>query len=518
MILGRAPAPEPLFSTGIAAVMMFACAAALAQPHGSSLYERLFGDQERAVRATPDPKDDLALAATLVEYARRTSDDGHLQRELLDHAVSLCLPRSPESPEVEAVGDLMAGVDPARKLALDEQVLELLAQRYHANTKEPRAAVAYLSRLLSRAELEKDNPVQAISYYRRALAVADAQRSANSALLRTRIERLEQRQQALQEVERLRVLVDAGDDGKRARLALLLLAEFNEPGQAAAAATGCDASRLYSLAAKAHEGVALSPADHLELAVWIESLAPSVSVGGRRVLLGHAQRSFASSIEGNTKRDGSFLEATVGLERVRAAITILPAEATVNAPLTAAMLLGGSAEFLGLTASGTRFAFILDISGSMDAGVGFGTAKRIDGLKAELGKSLEGLQPNACFFVALFSSNAVPMGGRTEWVGATDAGKAWARRTVPLIAADGATEPMPAFKMVFTLRPKPDAIYFLTDGEFNPEYANQIARLNAEYRIPIHCITFFSRDGEATMRRIAEESGGSFAHVSGAGK
>jgi len=176
---------------------------------------------------------------------------------------------------------------------------------------------------------------------------------------------------------------------------------------------------------------------------------------------------------------------------------------------------GGAASFFGVEARGTRFAYICDISGSMDAGVGTASTRRIDILKAELGKSVEALLENAHFFVSLFSSSATPMGGRMEWIAATDAGKTWSRRTVPLIAAEGSTEPMPAFKMVYTLRPKPDAIYFMTDGEFNPDYAAQIARLNAEYRIPIHCITFVSREGETTMRKIAADSGGTYTHVPG---
>lgn len=179
---------------------------------------------------------------------------------------------------------------------------------------------------------------------------------------------------------------------------------------------------------------------------------------------------------------------------------------------------GGAASFFGVEARGTRFAYIVDVSGSMDAGVGTGTLKRIDILKAELGKSLDALLENAYYFVSLFSSPPPkPLGGRLEWVQSSDSGKQFQRRTVPLIVAEGSTEPVDAFKMVFSLRPKPDAIYFMTDGEFNEEYALQIARFNAEWRIPIHCITFVSREGEKTMRKIAADSGGTYTHVAGPG-
>lgn len=179
---------------------------------------------------------------------------------------------------------------------------------------------------------------------------------------------------------------------------------------------------------------------------------------------------------------------------------------------------GGAASFFGVEARGNRFAYIVDISGSMDIGVGVGDVKRIDLLKTELAKSIAALLENAYFFVALFSTDARPMGNRAEWVLASDAGKAWARRTVSLIIADGATEPINAFKIVFRMRPRPDAIYFMTDGEFLQDYVKDIAKMNAEWRIPIHCITFISREGEVNMKRIAEDSGGTYVHVAGPGK
>src|SRR5207248_843954 len=77
---------------------------------------------------------------------------------------------------------------------------------------------------------------------------------------------------------------------------------------------------------------------------------------------------------------------------------------------------GGAASFFGVEARGTRFAYIIDISGSMDLGVGTADIKRIDILKAELSKSVDALLENAFFFVALFSSDAKPLGGRMEWI------------------------------------------------------------------------------------------------------
>jgi len=114
-----------------------------------------------------------------------------------------------------------------------------------------------------------------------------------------------------------------------------------------------------------------------------------------------------------------------------------------------------------------------------------------------------------------FASGAQPLGGRSAWREATTGGKVWARKHINAINAGGGTQPLPAFQEVFNVRPRPDAIYFMTDGEFNAEVASEIIRLNSRRRIPIHCITFVNRDAEELMRRIASHSRGTYTHVEG---
>ncbi len=177
---------------------------------------------------------------------------------------------------------------------------------------------------------------------------------------------------------------------------------------------------------------------------------------------------------------------------------------------------GGAASFFGVEARGTRFAYIIDISGSMDTGIGIGEMKRLDLLKTELRKSIQALLENAQFFVLTFSDDAKPLGGRIGWSPGTEAGKTTANRLIANIVSEGATMPLPAFEMVFrNLRPRPDAIYFMTDGEFDPDVALRVGRMNSEYRIPIHAITFISDQGQDAMKKIAKESGGTYTHVPG---
>ena len=172
---------------------------------------------------------------------------------------------------------------------------------------------------------------------------------------------------------------------------------------------------------------------------------------------------------------------------------------------------GGGASFFGVEARGTRFAFIVDVSGSMQAN------GKIEALRQELTQSISALADNAHFFVVLFSTDAKVLGGRTTWQPAGAPGKRWARGLIETISADGNTVPFPAFQIVLGMRPRPDAIYFMTDGEFDEGLVDQLKLMNRGVRVAIHCICFETRESEAHMKRIAKDSGGTYTFVPGPG-
>lgn len=170
---------------------------------------------------------------------------------------------------------------------------------------------------------------------------------------------------------------------------------------------------------------------------------------------------------------------------------------------------GGAASFFGVEARGSRFAYVVDVSGSM------GVGGKIQALKKELSRSVGALEENTSFSIALYSGSAWPLGQRKGWVNASTSGKKWASKHIRDIIPNGGTNPSPAFGILFQMSPKPEAIYFMTDGEFPAEAALEILRINGDYNIPIHCITFVNRAAEPVMRQIADESGGTYNHVPG---
>lgn len=171
---------------------------------------------------------------------------------------------------------------------------------------------------------------------------------------------------------------------------------------------------------------------------------------------------------------------------------------------------GGGSRFFGVEARGSRFVYIVDVSGSMQG-------DRLLALKRELTNSVDGLVGASSFLIVLFNSDAVPLGGRARWTDASEPNKRRTMEMIGKVSAGGGTYPAPAFDIAFSLKPRPDAIYFMTDGLFDPAVAEQVSRLNrsGERPTPIHCIAFVSREAESLMRDIARASGGTYVFVPG---
>jgi von Willebrand factor type A domain len=181
--------------------------------------------------------------------------------------------------------------------------------------------------------------------------------------------------------------------------------------------------------------------------------------------------------------------------------------------------------FFTSKARGKRFCIIADCSGSM-------SGAPILYLKKEMVQTLASLQDDSQFYIIFFSSQAYPMQSPT-WV---NGGKANVSRVVPWIQAVpafGGTQPTTAFVKAFQLRPRPDVIFFMTDGIIPVTVPDQVAALNrAEPRIVVNTIMFAHPNILGTGRpaplavlqpsltlaanllsRIAKDSGGTYDMV-----
>jgi hypothetical protein len=196
-----------------------------------------------------------------------------------------------------------------------------------------------------------------------------------------------------------------------------------------------------------------------------------------------------------------------------------PAENSLDASGFDGLALGGAGEgegalhpaateFFGIGGYGQSFVYVVDCSGSMQE------REKFDRARYELMHSLEQLGSDQRYFVIFFSDGAYPMDS-DELVPATEEQRARTADWIRHLQPDGGTNPLPALLVALTLRP--DAIYFLSDGKFDPATVTQMRIRNRKHRlrrqIPIHTIAFVDRSTEGLMRAIARNSGGKYRFV-----
>ncbi len=196
-------------------------------------------------------------------------------------------------------------------------------------------------------------------------------------------------------------------------------------------------------------------------------------------------------------------------------------ETTANASGFDGLALGGTgkddgasgqsaAEFFGIGGYGQTFVYVVDASDSMNE------RGKFDRARYELLHSIEQLASDQRYFVIFFNDGAYPMDA-DEPVLATEKERAKTVNWVNESHAHGGTNPLPALLHALSLRP--DAIFFLSDGQFHPlaievlRAHNRPSRRIKMRQIPIHTIAFVDHMTIGLMRTIARNSGGEHRFV-----
>jgi hypothetical protein len=169
---------------------------------------------------------------------------------------------------------------------------------------------------------------------------------------------------------------------------------------------------------------------------------------------------------------------------------------------------GAGTSFFGVSSRGMRFAYIVDRSGSM------GDDRKMQIAKRELARSIDNLPDYAFFYVVLFSSDITIPPMQNGWMRARKSTINRFIRWLNLIDPTGGTEPIDAFRQVFSLDVRPDVIFFLTDGQIPDDTARLVANLNRRgERVTINTIAFGDDQSQALLREIAADSGGTYRFV-----
>lgn len=173
---------------------------------------------------------------------------------------------------------------------------------------------------------------------------------------------------------------------------------------------------------------------------------------------------------------------------------------------------GAAGSFFGITTTGRRFAYIVDISGSMEG-------NRLERAKDELRKSIRALPDYAKFIVVFYNSDIVVPPDQETWQTARASNVRRFVRWLEKLIAEKGTLPFPAFARVFSEKERPDVIFFMTDGEITSMRPGQVAALNqGGLSTVINTIAFGDDSSQDLLKQIAQDSGGVYRFVSARGR
>lgn len=176
---------------------------------------------------------------------------------------------------------------------------------------------------------------------------------------------------------------------------------------------------------------------------------------------------------------------------------------------------GGSAvAFYGIDIVSTRFALIIDTSGSMSAKAYTGPT-RIEVAKKQLAKTLDRLRDGVLFNVIPFDTTARSMEG--ELIELDKDTREDSKKYAEALRASGGTNIYDALELAFE-DVRVDTIYLMSDGAPSvgeitdpSELRDEVARWNSVRGITIHCIAV--GQDHPLLRGLAEDSSGKYVRV-----
>ncbi len=164
-------------------------------------------------------------------------------------------------------------------------------------------------------------------------------------------------------------------------------------------------------------------------------------------------------------------------------------------------------DFFGLGSSAKaakRVVYVVDRSGSM--------TDTFQHVRAELTRSISSLRRSQKFHVIFFNAGPPLANPPHKLVSAIKAQKKAFFDFLQGVTPDGSTHPEIAMRQALEL--KPDMIYFLTDGEFDPSLVTKLDQWNSDRKVQIFTIAYFDPAGAKLLELIAREHQGAFKFIS----
>jgi hypothetical protein len=317
--------PENVFSRWLAAwlVAFLLVTPTLVADEAKDLFDSLFGAQVQRVAKTLGRDDDVVLAAEMIAAAIEAADAVKFALLAADRAYALSS-RSTSGIEIAiAAANLIAKLDPTRRLESMRRVIQLRQRQYARlrGLKKREAGERLIEAYMELAAAKQDSGdfVGASSDLRRALTTASTIKSDRRDEIKSEIDVLRSKQQLAVRIKalKLRIMANKQDKVAIALLLKLLVVEMDDPAEARKYTflSDDDAWKTHVPLA-AQELESLKAGDALALGKWYRSLAATAPKTAKLEMLIRSRAAYEKFLEADAGEGLAVAAARIALKTI----------------------------------------------------------------------------------------------------------------------------------------------------------------------------------------------------------
>jgi len=311
-------------------------------------FNALFGADLARVRKTGDARDDAALAARLLETAKKATDQVAFLALVCETVANLGLAHPDGYAAAAQAMELLARSVPEKAAACRERLIEICRKRFDAARGDERRAAgeALLDSLLPVIEAREKagDLAEAAALYRRAKAVATAIESPRAAEVKHRAAALAQKMKMAGKIKDVEALLarDSQNVSAREGLVRIYLVELDDPAESVKHLKGCQDKSLLKYVPAAAKGVEAAPEFAcLELGEWYRALAEKAPKDAKAAMYARAKAYLERFLSLHESQDLDRTRGQVALGKVEEALAKPAAAVTPTRPTEPAKTASG---------------------------------------------------------------------------------------------------------------------------------------------------------------------------------
>jgi hypothetical protein len=212
--------------------------ASLRAADAAKQFDDLFGEEVKRVQATPDTKDDVELAQSLIAAAEKSDADPALKQLLCEQASALAMKSSTGAETAVKALQMLADASPERRLESLQHIAELRQKQFMAAKGDERITACetvIAAQLAVAAELERREDFDAaVLQLRKSSALAAGNKSASRDRVKGELDRVLAGQKVYKQIDAAKAKLKENnkDNAAAEELLRLYVVERDDPAEA----------------------------------------------------------------------------------------------------------------------------------------------------------------------------------------------------------------------------------------------------------------------------------------------